>query len=92
MKLLICERCGASDFDEQNGYRICRYCCSKYALYNEDILPRDSNIALDDDIMLLLQKCCDDPANAHKYASLILDIDPSNSEAIKYIQGAKRRR
>lgn len=84
MKLLTCEKCGASDFFEQNDYRICRYCRSKYALQTEDLPPKSSTIALDDDVKILLQKCRSDPANARRYASLILDIDPSNTEALKY--------
>jgi hypothetical protein len=84
MKLLICEKCGASDFLEQGGYRICRYCDAKYALLAGDMPLKNSNIALNDDIKLLLQKCRNDPANARRYASLILDIDPTNKEAKKY--------
>ena len=44
-----------------------------------------SPIALDDDIARLLKKCESDPRNARKYANLILDIDPDNEEALKYI-------
>ena len=84
MKLLSCEKCGGSDFFELNGYRICRYCRSKYSLHAEDFLTQGSNIALNDDIRMLLKKCRDDPANARRYANLILDIDPSNAEAKKY--------
>jgi len=81
MKILTCEKCGSNDFFEQNGYRICRYCLSKYTLFTEDILPKKSNIALCDDVNMLLQKCRDDPVNAYRFANLILDIDPSNVEA-----------
>jgi uncharacterized Zn finger protein (UPF0148 family) len=84
MKLINCEKCGASDFYEQNGFRICCYCDAKYALRAEDMAPKKSNIALNDDVTLLLQKCRDDPANARRYASLVLDIDPTNKEARKY--------
>lgn len=84
MKILICEKCGASDFYEQNGYRICAYCNSKYAIQAEDTIPKSTDITLDYDIKMLLQKCCDDPANARRYAGLVLDIDPSNKEAKKY--------
>ena len=81
MKILTCEKCGSNDFFEQNCYRICRYCLSKYTLLTEDLLPKESNIALCDDIKMLLQKCKDDPVNAHRFANLILDIDPGNAEA-----------
>jgi len=85
MKILVCEKCGGSDFLEQNGFRICRYCNSMYSLGTEDTLPRISSISLSDDIKMLLQKCRNDPANAPRYASLILDIDPSNKEAAQYL-------
>ena len=44
-----------------------------------------SQIDLDDDISRLLQKCRTDRRNARKYANLILDIDPDNEEAQKYL-------
>jgi uncharacterized Zn finger protein (UPF0148 family) len=78
MKLLVCEKCGGSDFFEQTGYKICSYCRSKYAVQSEDMISQDSIIALNDDVERLLQRCRDDPSNAHRYASLILDIDHSN--------------
>lgn len=84
MKLLNCQKCGARDMFEQNGYRICCYCRSKYDLHAEDIIAHSSKISLGEDIKMLLQKCRDDPANARRYANLILDIDPSNNEAKKY--------
>lgn len=84
MKSYTCERCGASDFFEQKGYIICKYCDTKYILRAEDMPSRSSNIALKDDISMLLKKCRDDPVNARRYASLVLDIDPGNVEAAKY--------
>lgn len=84
MKQLVCERCGGNDFVEQNGYRTCKYCNTSYVIQPEDSPRKNSNIALDDDIQLLLKKCRDDPANAARYASLVLDLDPRNSEALKY--------
>lgn len=44
-----------------------------------------SNIGLDDDISRLLMKCKREPRNARRYANLILDIDPDNQEARKYL-------
>jgi hypothetical protein len=51
---------------------------------SEDMLPKNSNIAINNDVQMLLQKCRADPANASRYASLILDIDPGNVEAKNY--------
>lgn len=85
MKALICERCGAGEFNVTGNYRECVYCGTKYQLSKKDKSPPKSSIALDDDIELLLEKCRKDPAKAPKYAKLILDIDPANSEARRYI-------
>lgn len=83
MKKLLCEACGANDLLTKNGYLICNYCGSKYQIETDN--KKNSEISLDDDIARLLSKCKTDPKNARKYANLILDIDPSNSEAKKYI-------
>jgi hypothetical protein len=86
MKFQICERCGGNEFVDRDGYRICQYCNTKYLVTAEDVIQKGSSIALDNDIKMLLQKCQDDPANAHKYASLVLDIDPGNVDAVKYLK------
>ena len=86
MKQYVCENCGANDFFEQNGYRICKYCNAKYLIQREDIPHIKSSISLNDDIKMLLKKCKDDPANTRRYASLVLDIDPGNIEALQYLR------
>lgn len=42
---------------------------------------KESVISLRDDVENLLEKCKENPARAHKYAELILEIDPGNEEA-----------
>ena len=86
MKITTCEKCGGSDFVDRDGYRICQYCGTKYLITDEDVPRKSSSIALENDISILLQKCRDDPVNAHRYASLVLDIDPGNVEALKYLK------
>lgn len=85
MKQLVCERCGGNDFVEQIGFRTCKYCKTKFVIQPEDVLQKGSNIALNDDIKVLLKKCEDDPANARRYANLVLDMDPTNSEAMDHL-------
>lgn len=85
MKITTCEKCGGGEFIDKEGYRICQYCGTKYLITDEDVPRKGSSITLDNDITMLLQKCQDDPANAHRYASLVLDMDPGNVEAVKYI-------
>ena len=79
MKQIVCESCGASDFIEKAGFRICKYCGTQYQINSK------SAIFIDDDVQRLLQKCKDEPWSARRYANLILDIDPTNKEALKYL-------
>ena len=32
MKAIVCEKCGASDFYDENGIRTCRYCGARYRI------------------------------------------------------------
>lgn len=81
MKALICDNCGASDFEKRNGLWYCKYCGTSF----ENDTKKESDISLNDDVKRLLEKCKAEPFNARKYANLILDIDPSNTEALKYL-------
>jgi uncharacterized Zn finger protein (UPF0148 family) len=99
MEALICKNCGANALKRKNDYMFCPYCESRFAVTKEEwqnlfsssyhaTLSHsgvDSTIALDDDVAKLLNKCKSDPRNARKYANLILDIDPDNEEALKYL-------
>ena len=98
MKALICSSCGASRWKEDGEYRFCLYCGTKYEKVmkgkislapssNQSDAARQvvSGIALNDDVERLLQKCRNEPLNAKKYANLVLDIDPTNKEAQKYL-------
>lgn len=85
MKFIFCERCGANELKKENGYMICDFCGSKFKIEKDDIEMKASNISLGNDVESLLEKCKKDPRNAKRYANLILDIDPYNEEALKYI-------
>mgnify|MGYP004639388299 FL=1 len=86
MKLIVCERCGGNEFDYEGKTAICRYCGSRYALEKDDATGQgDTRIALDDDVARLLAKCEAEPARARKYANLVLDIDPDNAQALRYL-------
>ncbi len=84
MKRLLCEACGANNLSSENGYIICNYCGSRY-LMKEESIKTTSEISIGDDVAKLLAKCKSDSKNARKYANLILDIDPLNNEAKKYL-------
>lgn len=81
MKALICNNCGASSWKSEKGLKICTFCGTTYQTEN---LPRLSDIALDD-VQRLLEKCKAEPQNAREYANLILDIDPTNTEVLRYL-------
>jgi len=88
MKALTCKCCGATGVSIANGFVTCEYCDAKYLLTAEDYGFSDAapkGISLDADIGRLLMKCRTDPGNARKYANLILDIDPDNEDAMKYL-------
>jgi len=100
MEVLICKSCGANALIRKNDYMVCPYCESRFAVTEEERRSglfgssyhatlshsgTDSSIALDDDVARLLEKCKSDPRKARKYANLILDIDPDNEEALKYL-------
>lgn len=78
-----------NEFDYVGKIAICRSCGSKYALEKDDVARQAStHIALDDDVARLLAKCEAEPAHARKYANLVLDIDPSNTQALKELKEA----
>ena len=87
MKAVACKSCGSTDLYAENGYRVCRYCGTRHIITSDDKVSY-SEIALDEDVKRLLKKCREDPSRAHKYAELILEIDPSNSEARSYLINA----
>lgn len=86
MLLQECANCGAKDLYEQDGYFVCRYCNSKHLISQSDRPTLHTTISLKSDAERLLQKCKDDPANAERYAKVILEIDPNNSEAKRYLK------
>ena len=86
MKTIECTKCGSSDFTVNDGQYVCDYCKSKHVPDAGDLLAKETVIAMNSDIEILLQKCRDDPSNKKRYASLVLDIDPTNQEAYKHLR------
>ena len=81
----MCKNCGAQTLTAKDGYLVCDYCGSKFALEKDDVSVKASAIDINDDVTRLLKKCEEDPINARRYVNLILDIDPTNSDVWKYI-------
>lgn len=86
MKIVECTRCGSTELFQYEGFAQCAYCQSKFAYEADDLAAKNTTIGLSSDIEQLLQKCKDDPANRRRYAGLILDIDPTNPQAIQYLK------
>lgn len=99
MESIACKNCGANALVRKGDFLICPYCESRFAITKEERRSGlfgsghggyshgdvATSIALDDDVARLLAKCKSDPRNARRYANLILDIDPDNAEAYKYL-------
>ena len=86
MRPIECSKCGSKEMYEEIDYVICAYCRVKFIPSPGD-LPRSSTvISVSDDIQQLLAKCRNDPDNRRRFANLILDLDPSNSEALRYLR------
>ena len=89
---LTCKKCGGSLQKNKEGIFVCLYCGSSFlpekaeqAAVKAISSVKSSNIDLRSDVQALLEKCKKDPKRARRYANLILDIDPTNKEAQKYL-------
>ena len=86
MKALVCEHCGGDEFIQKDGYRMCRYCKSKFVIPKDEREKPWATIDLSDDVKRLLDRCKKEPARAKKYAMLILEIAPGNQEALEILR------
>lgn len=91
MKSFQCEGCGSTDFYDLDGYRICEHCGRKHIITREDQRIKQSTIALNEDVAMLLEKCKTEPERAKKFAQRILEIDPNNAEAKRILYGGQNR-
>lgn len=80
-----CKKCGSSEFYDKEGFRICSYCDAKYTIKRSEVARKSSRVSVNDDVERLLQRIKEEPSNAKRLANLILDIDPHNKEARKYL-------
>ena len=85
MRLVECTACGSKELVEEDGLIVCVYCQARYVPQVDVSPPRTSIVGVASDIEALLKKCRDDPANRWRYASLVLDLDPTNREAQQYL-------
>ena len=87
MKAVECKQCSSKELIEGNGYLVCVYCQSRFTVKIDEHPRKGVVIDVRSDIETLLKKCIEEPANRRRYASLVLDIDPTNTDAIKYLNG-----
>lgn len=92
MKLIECERCGSASLFHDQNYVVCEYCRSRYLRSPDEVPPVATTLDLASDIRMLLERCRLEPANVHQFANLILDIDPSNQEALRYLNPKRKRK
>jgi uncharacterized Zn finger protein (UPF0148 family) len=85
MQKLVCSNCGANVFIDKGGYKVCQFCNSQHKVLQSEKPKKKSEISVKSDVDRLLEKCKSDPSRASRYASLVLDIDPTNEEAMKYL-------
>ena len=94
MKNIECKKCKSVDFEKINNSLRCIYCRTIY-IDDTDIEKKflknnapNSTIEIDEDILLLLDKIQREPWNRNRYANMILDIDSTNEEALKILNGS----
>ena len=85
MKSVDCKSCGSKELIDDKGYVICAFCQSRFHPNIDTVAGIKTVIDVNLDIQNLLNKCIADPSNRRRYANLILDIDPFNKDALKFL-------
>ena len=85
MKVLKCTNCGSLELTDHGTYSICDFCRSRFAFTAEGASWKLPAIGVASDIDALLKKCQEDPVNRRRYASLVLDLDPTNRQAKQFL-------
>ena len=97
MEMLSCPSCGSNRLESEGAFLVCPYCGTRMTLdmpspessgasgKSSATGTHPSEIALNDDVQRLLEKCRKFPSRAPKIAKTILEIDPYNQEARKYL-------
>jgi hypothetical protein len=88
--ILKCSSCGSLELTDRDTYVICNFCRSRFENISEKNFEKESLknsfVGVASDIDDLLNKCKADPSRAKMYANLILDLDPTNDQAQKYLR------
>lgn len=81
----ICLNCGSQEYIEEGRFIKCTYCGTRFKKQNKDGFSQGVTIDLTDDVSRLLEMCKKEPQKIIRYANLILEIDPYNKQAKKYL-------
>lgn len=92
MKVVECKACGSRELAEEGGIVVCTFCQSRYVPDADHATAATTVLGVASDIQALLEKCRQDPANSRRYASLVLDMDPSNAEARAYLAPPRKKK
>lgn len=82
----ICPNCASHEYKEEGKFIKCAYCETRFKKEQKDSFSQGVAIDLTDDVSRLLQLCKKDPSNRRRYVNLILEMDPYNKMARKYIR------
>ena len=95
MKQLICEMCGGRDLIKNEGVFVCQNCGAKYSVEDAKKMMVEGTVTVDrsTDINNLLIRAKQfeergDYGKADEYYNKVLDLDPSNEEALNGLSSA----
>lgn len=86
MRPIECSRCGSNELFDELEYIICAFCRVQFVRGPEDRKTPDTQISMFNDVQALLTRCRLEPENQKRLARLVLDIDPTNPDAPKYLR------
>ena len=91
MKQMVCEMCGGTDLQKEDGVFVCKTCGCKYSVEEAKKLMIEGSVKIDNSDKIAnyyklarTAKDEDDSANAKKYYELILEEEPLSWEAKFY--------
>ena len=86
MMLIECPSCGSRELIAGEGVVTCAFCRTDFIQERPKEGRSGASIDMLSDIESLLLKCENDPRNRNRYVGLILDIDPTNADVVKYLR------
>jgi hypothetical protein len=85
VKIIRCTKCGGNELIDETKHVICAYCRAIFVRDEGLANKKKSTISVSSDVANLLKRCREEPDNRKRLAGLVLDIDPTNEEARRYL-------